>query len=235
MRIVLTRRAAQSGEMEEGLRRAGHTVAHMPLTQQVPLADTTALSRAVHDLARGQFDWLVLTSPNTVRALASCGWDGTVPARTRVAVVGPGTARVLNELSGAYEPWMPKQHSAAGILAELPAPEPGARLLLPQSAQARPQLYEGLDQRGWNITQVTAYATTALHHPLVNVSPGDAVLVTSSSAAEVWATLQTPKVSILAIGEPTAQTLMQLGRPADAVLPEPTAEGALKALAQLDM
>ncbi|RJN31764.1 uroporphyrinogen-III synthase [Nesterenkonia natronophila] len=234
MRIVLTRRAAQSGELEEGLRRAGHTAAHMPLTQQVLPADTTELSRTVHELTRGEFDWLVLTSPNTVRALASCGWDGTVPVRTRVAVVGPGTARVLNEVSDARNPWMPKQHSAAGILAELPAPEPEGQLLLPQSAQARPQLYEGLEQRGWNITQVTAYFTTALPHPLVNLSPGDAVLVTSSSAAEVWATLETPDVNILAIGEPTARTLRQLGRPADAVLPEPTAEGALKALAELD-
>lgn len=232
-RIVLTRPEAQASALEEGLLSAGHTVAHMPLTQQVAPDEPGRLRRALAELLEGQFDWLLLTSANTVRALVHCGWDGTLPARTRLGVVGPGTARVLREQSGAPTPWVPQQHSAAGILAELPAPASGARLLLPQSAQARPELAAGLSAKGWDVTRVSAYATRALDRPAVSLRHGDTVLVTSSTAAAAWVRLQVHSVRVLAIGEPTAQTLRQLGRPADAVLTEPTAAGVREALARL--
>lgn len=227
----------------------------MPLTQQVLPADLSRLSRAVEDLAGGRFSWLILTSGNTARALAACGWEGTVPAQTQVGVVGPGTARVLEELTGLPNPWVPREHSAAGILAEFPRPNVGEnpRLLLPQSAQARPQLVTGLRELGWEVTHVFAYQTVALDseqgaafpsilqrvQPSVaavdgtvlrpaELSAGDVVLVTSSTAAEQWAALRPEsRVQLLAIGNPTAETLRRLGTTADQVLGTPTAEGVL--------
>lgn len=230
----------------------------MPLTQQVLPEDLSELTGAISDLKHGRFSWLILTSGNTVRALVSCGWDGSVPEDTRVGVVGPGTARVLEELTGLPEAWMPRQHSATGILAELPAPGPGEnpRLLLPQSAQARGQLVAGLRSLGWEPTQVLAYQTVALNLEEQSVSPSrslqqrqfqppaavdddavltpaelnddDVVLVTSSTAAEQWASRRPrTQVWLLAIGGPTAETLKRLGTPADRVLSAPTAAGVL--------
>lgn len=240
MRIVLTRHSDQTGDLEAGLRQAGHICVHMPLTQQVLPEDRHELSTAIQRLEQGDFSWLLLTSANTVRALVSCGWSGAVPEKTRVGVVGPGTARVLEQRSSVNVPWMPQDHSAAGILHELPTPAPGTELLLPQSDQARPVLAEGLTAKGWNLTQVTAYATVPLSPAAVDqlepeLSRDDAVLVTSSSAAEIWATRHVSGVRVLAIGGPTAETLSRLGQPADAVLSTPTADGALQALSQLDM
>lgn len=171
--------------MEAAVRRAGYDVAFMPLTDQQLPEDLGELTAAVDDLQRGAFDWLLLTSPNTVRALRSCGWSGKLPAQTRLVVVGPGTARVLHQHTGLRPHWMPGDHSAAGILAELdqpaeldhpadldhPAeldqptelerPAKGERMLLPQSAQARPDLAEGLRARGWALTHVVAYQSVA--------------------------------------------------------------------------
>lgn len=232
-KILLTRNPEQSGALESGLRDAGYAVDHLPLTQQVLPQDMGQLRAALDQLAAGEFSWLLLTSGNTVRSLIEAGWDGSVPQTTQIGVVGPGTARVLEELTGLTQVWMPAEHSAAGILAELPAPETSDRLLLPQSAQARSQLAQGLAERGWEITWVTAYATVALPHPETDqLSRGDTVLITSSSAAEVWAQLDTPEITVLAIGEPTALTLNQRGRPADAVLVEPTAAGVVDVLRQ---
>ncbi|NDK31398.1 uroporphyrinogen-III synthase [Nesterenkonia haasae] len=240
MRIVLTRHSDQTGDLEAGLRQAGHICVHMPLTQQILPENRSELSTAIQRLEQGDFTWLLLTSANTVRALLSCGWSGAVPEKTSVGVVGPGTARILEERCWLKASWMPQDHSAAGMLAEMPTPESGTNLLLPQSAQARPDLAQGLSAKGWNLTQVTAYATVPLprpelDHPEPELTGDDAVLVTSSSAAEVWVTLRAPRAKVLAIGRPTAETLRQLGRPADTVLGEPTAAGVLQALAQLDL
>jgi len=57
------------------------------------------------------------------------------------------------------------------------------------------------------------------------------VLVTSSSAADALADLGVPeRVRLLAIGRPTARTLLRRGIPAARVLPEPSADAVLAAL-----
>ena len=254
MRIVLTRHPGQVGDLEAAVQTAGFDVGFLPLTQQLLPADMTELTEAVELLTHGTFDWLLLTSANTVRALISCGWDGRAPEQTRVAAVGPGTARVLKDLTTAGEPWIPEDHSAAGILAELPAPTAGRRLLLPQSAQARPQLAEGLRALGWDLTHVAAYQTVPTssaapqppHRVLLPATEGavtgkrldptdlrddDVVLLTSSTAAEAYAQLHPRKApALLAIGDPTAATMDGLGLPVAAVLSEPTAVGLTSAL-----
>ncbi len=233
VRIILTRAAEAAGALESGLHEAGHEVLHLPLTQQVPVQDSGQLTTALADLHAGRFSWLLLTSGNTVRFLSRAGWDGSLPEQTRIGVVGPGTARTLEHLTGLASPWRPRQYSAAGILTELPPPAAQDRVLLPQSARARPALAEGLLERGWQVTQVSVYDTVPVECPDVGtLRCGDVVLVTSSSAAEVWAGLATPEVTVLAIGQPTAETLRRLSRPAAAVLPEPTAAGVLEILSR---
>lgn len=230
----------------------------MPLTEQMPPEDPSALTAAIEDLSRGRFSRLILTSGNTVRALVACGWDGTVPEQTQVGVVGPGTARVLEELTSLRNPWVPQEHSASGILAQLPRPTSGEnpRLLLPQSAQARSQLAAGLSEQGWEVTHIAAYQTVALGPEQAvrssrslhlgsgseagaaeavltpeELVAGDAVLVTSSTAAEQWAARRPQtRVKLLAIGQPTAETLARLGTLADQVLSAPTAPAALSCL-----
>lgn len=229
MRIVLTRSPQQAGRLEKELAEAGLDAAHLPLTRQVLPPDPEPLTMALRRLGVGEFDWLILTSSNTVRFLFQGGWDGLVPDRTRVGVVGPGTASSLTERTGISDVWMPQDHSAAGILNELDA-APGA-LLLPQSAQARPQLAEGLRAAGWDVTQVPAYDTVPVEGELpLQPGPDDVVLLTASSAAREWHRRGLTAGTVLAIGEPTARTLRELGAPADAVLPEPTAAGVLAAL-----
>lgn len=229
-RILVTRHPEQAGELESGLREAGLDVGFFPVTEQRLPADRTEIAAAIAELERGDFDWLVITSGNTVRFLKRAGWSGS-SAGARVGVVGAGTARVLHELTGIADPWMPRREaSAAGILRELRAPKPGERVLLPQSAQARPLLREGLSERGWRVTAVTAYDTVPLAAPEGYLEADDVVLITSSSAAEAWVARALRPAMVLAIGEPTAGTLKRLGHPACAVLETPTAAGVLATL-----
>ncbi len=182
-RIVLTRHPGQAGAMEPELRAAGFRVEFMPLTEQRLPRDTAPLHSEISRLASGDYDWLILTSANTVRALHRLGWSGEGAAHTAIAVTGPGTARVLQEYTGVDTAWIPSDRSAAGIVAELPGPAadagadrltggspanagtgPGSRVLLPQSSAARSELADGLTARGFTVKKIVAYDTVPLHH-----------------------------------------------------------------------
>lgn len=167
--VVLTRQPAQAGALEAGLAAAGLPVAYLPLTDFVLPPDEGRLRACVARLG-GRTPvpaWLVLTSPNAVRALALCGWEGHVAPGVRVAVTGPGTARVLARAGYPGTPWMPVgDASAAGIVAQFPAPGqaaapgPGSRtVLLPQSSRATAEVAEGIAGRGWDVERLEAYRT----------------------------------------------------------------------------
>lgn len=244
MRIILTRRPSQAGRLEEGLQAGGVDVGFLPLTEQRLPQELDPLHDAVADLARGRFHWLLLTSGTTVWALQQAGWDGTVPSGTRIGVTGAGTARALP--SRPEDLWMPREEaSAAGILTELPEPAPQETVLLPQSAQARPQLLEGLRASGRDVTHVVAYETVPLVVggvltpskdvdvvDVAELTAEDVVLITSSTAARAWAALRLPEdvtPRLLAIGRPTAATLGELGLSAR-TLDDVTAGAVMRAL-----
>jgi len=244
-RILLTRRPSQAGPLEAGLREVGFEVCFLPLTAQRLPEDRTELTAAIDRLEQGDFTVIMLTSGNTVRSLLTAGWSGDLPADTETAVTGAGTARVLQELTEIVDPWMPtREASAEGILAEIPhPPEDDRQLLLPQSAQARPRLAEGLRELGWEVTTVTAYETVPLEDPLGEaagvggserssaVQAEDVLLLTSSTAAQAAARLEIPEtVRLLAIGRPTAATMHELGLPCSGILPEVSAAGVQQAL-----
>lgn len=171
--IVLTRQPAQAGALEAGLAEAGLDVRFCPLTDFELPGEPGPLRAVVSRVETGECAWLVLTSPNTVRALQAAGWTGGVGERTQVAVTGRGTARLLTELGCTAEPWMPQEASAAGILAEFPSVEaegadadvadpheaPASLVLLPQSALATGELTSGLEAKGWHVARVEAYRT----------------------------------------------------------------------------
>jgi uroporphyrinogen-III synthase len=68
--VVVTRAAGQADELDDLLRRRGAEPLPYPCIAIAPPEDTGPLDAAVRDLAAGRFDWLVLTSRNTVTVLA---------------------------------------------------------------------------------------------------------------------------------------------------------------------
>ena len=239
MRVLLTRQPAQAGDLEAGL--AGAEVAgrrlrvgFLPLTDFALPDDDGPLRALLADWAGADGDavgpvrsdgprWLVVTSPNTVRALRAVGWDGHVPAGARIAVTGPGTARVLTEAGCDAAPWLPPEdRSAEGLIAGLAALHPrGAR------AQAGRRLLDGAADEGRGDVVTPAR--------LAEVAAGTAVVLTSSSAAEEFvAAGLTPlvgeRVRLVAIGAPTRDTCARRGLPLLGTAPTPDAAGVLAVL-----
>lgn len=154
LRVVVTRAGHQADGLVAAFERAGAAVELLPLLEVVPPADPLPLQRAAAELAL--YDWLAFTSANAVEAFLPLA-GGALPARLRIAAVGGATAAALR--SCEIEPHMiARQADAAGLAAEL-APHVGrrGRVLLPQAADARPTLVEGLAAAGAEVVAVVAY------------------------------------------------------------------------------
>ena len=67
-RVLVTRALHQAGKLSEGLRALGAEPVEVPVLEIRPPANFEPLDAALLQL--GSYDWLILTSANTVRALA---------------------------------------------------------------------------------------------------------------------------------------------------------------------
>jgi uroporphyrinogen III methyltransferase / synthase len=152
-RVVVTRAAHQGEGLAAAFREAGATVELLPLLEVVPPADPRPLERAAAELAL--YDWLVFTSTNAVDAFLPLT-GGALPQRLRVAAVGAATAAAL--AGQGIEPHWTGGSDAEELLAAL-APQVARRrrILLPQAADARPTLAQGLEQAGAEAVVVVAY------------------------------------------------------------------------------
>lgn len=160
----------------------------LPTIEIRPPEDRAALRRAARALQ--DFDWVVFTSVNAVRAVGDVrrgeGADARrrakegearesdervgsspgipfPPAGPRLAAVGPSTAEALTRLSGRPPELVPTEHSAAGLLDALRAYDEALSrrsILLPVGNLARDTLPRALREEGARVERVTAYRTT---------------------------------------------------------------------------
>lgn len=143
----------------EKLRAAGAIPFAAPAIEILPADDPAPLRDALASLA--EFDWLVCTSANAVRALLAAReeLDLAFPANLRVAAVGNATARALGE-AGLRLDFQPSSAVAEALARELPV-EKGTRVLWPHGNLAAPDLAEALAARGAVVTAPVAYRTVA--------------------------------------------------------------------------
>jgi uroporphyrinogen III methyltransferase/synthase len=219
-RVVVTRARAQSSDLVERLAALGAATVEAPAIEITDPADGgKALDAAVAHL--GDYDWLVLTSPNGARrlldALDRAGLDTRALGGVRLAAIGPGTAAAL---AGAHlrPDLVPERFVAESLLAAFPAPPAGGgRVLLARAAVARDVLPVGLADRGWEVDVVDAYRTEA--RPLDDrtaaaVAQAEVVTFTSSSTVTNFLAAlgdrHRPSV-VAAIGPVTAATAREHG------------------------
>jgi uroporphyrinogen-III synthase len=197
-RVVVTRRKGQSAALSDGLRERGADVIELPAIDIVPPSNLEPLDAAL--AALDEYDWVVVTSPNTVAALLSrMTVQGHYPrltsARTRLASIGPATTAALRasfpEDRVALEP--ARDYSAAGLLAAFEARDfSGRRVLLPVSSLARDELAQGLAVLGASVEKLEAYRTVEPPGLAEGVASAlargfDLALFASPSAVETFA------------------------------------------------
>jgi uroporphyrinogen-III synthase len=116
-RILVTRAAQQAGKLSDALRALGAEPVEVPVLEIRPPSSYEPLDRALRQL--DQYEWLILTSANTVRVLAeraSALQISTLqPPSLKVAAVGPATAAAAHE-AGFQVTFVPESYVAESLI-----------------------------------------------------------------------------------------------------------------------
>jgi uroporphyrinogen-III synthase len=216
--VVVTRDEPPHGPLTRRLEAEGARVLAWPTIALEPPRDPAPLERALGRLE--QYDWLLLTSPRAVAAVAAR--ISRLPERLRVAAVGAATAAAAAELGWRVDRVPDEYHGEALAAAFAAAGDAaGARLLYPAADRAGEQLPDALATLGARVDRVEAYVVaTAPLDPAARLAEAelggvDAVTFASPSAVEGLAA---------ALGE---RELARLLERAPAVVIGPATERAL--------
>lgn len=239
-RILVPRAEGSAGAAVDALVAAGAVPVAVPLLAIGPPADEAALDVAVLALAAGDYGWVGFVSAHGVGAIVRragvLGVGRPIPADTRIAAVGGATAAALRAADLPVD-LVPSRGGSAAALADVwPHPAGDVRVLLPASEIGLLVLRDRLQDKGYAVDWVAAYAPRSVPVPTavaedLRSARYSAVLLTSPSLAAVVAgTTPHPDVLMIAIGATTAAAAAGRGLSVAAVADEPTPAGLLAAL-----
>jgi uroporphyrinogen III methyltransferase/synthase len=244
-RVVITRAARQSVALVENLAKLGAMPILLPLVAFSAPEDYAPLDAALDRLE--QFDWIIFTSENAVRAVVKrAGVRGNLRnvagRRSRAAAVGPTTANAA-ERAGFFVDYQAQTHSGAALANELGEKLRGQSVFLPRSDRANPDLPQLLRNYGAEVLEVVAYRTVTPvnldEEKIAAVVNGEveAILFFSPTAVEHFVGILgneklrelQKRLAITAVGPITANALHQSG--VDSLLvAEDTTAGAVIAV-----
>ncbi|HWV58166.1 MAG TPA: uroporphyrinogen-III synthase [Longimicrobiales bacterium] len=244
-RVAVTRAREQADGLADLLEAAGFDVISCPTIRIVGPPNPTELEAAARSI--GEFDWVVFTSSNAVRALSaelsrSRQDFATALARSKVACVGPGTAAVLAEHGRSADLVPPaSEYLAEGLVQAFARAGVGrgTRVLVPQAERARPVLRDGLRQLGLAVTTVTAYRTVPDRDGIdslrreIDAGRVDVIAFSSPSTIEFFVERAGADVGgarVAVIGPVAARAARRLGLPVHAEAGTHTAAGLAAAV-----
>ncbi len=203
-----------------------------PLIRLVPEPEAAAQIRMLD-----RYEWLVLTSPSSVRCffdLLDKTGEGA-QALPKIIVCGPGTERELRKYRVSPEA-APASDFGAGGLIETAGKlvKSGQSVLRLRSNKAGPDLADFFRTLGSRVTDCVLYRNDPISYDVL--PEFDAVFFASASAVEVfvkqWGTESLQGQIITAIGRPTCESLGKNGLWADVVGREATVVSSIETLAE---
>lgn len=188
--IVVTRAPHQAEEFCELLERRGANPLLYPCIDIELPHDTSVIDESLQQAEAGEFDWLIVTSPNVVHMLEQrCQALGIQQLKIEnVGVVGASTAKLVTEKLGLAVTVTPKKYDGQSLVDALPSMA-GKYVFLPLSDLAFPTLWERLSEQQADVMGMTAYhnviGSGGVDLPtLLSQNNVDAVTFTSPSTVE---------------------------------------------------
>jgi uroporphyrinogen-III synthase len=232
--ILVTRPREQSEVLVHELERRGARPIVAPTIELVPMR-SAALTRALRDLAAGRFEWITLTSRQTVEVLASRIAPSDV--RARVAAIGDGTANAFRAWTGGDPDLVPSAFTTVGLARAFP--RGNGRVLCARADIAPEGLEDSLAAKGWSPERVDAYRTRTpprlpleAREALAN-GEVDAITFTSASTVRGFVSAVGPvkgSPKVVSIGPVTSKEARAHGLPVHAVARPHTIDGVVTAL-----
>jgi len=224
-RVLVTRAAHQAGKLSDGLRALGAEPVEVPVLEMQPPESFAPLDQALRQL--DSYHWLILTSANTVRALAERAAQLSLPlappASLNVAAIGEATAAAARRASLPVT-LIPETYVAESLVESLAGQAAGQRILLARAAVARDVIPDALRAAGAQVDVVDAYRNAVPESAPVQLRRAlqqgiDAATFTSSSSVTHLAAVARQAgikfpfagVAAISIGPITSATLREAG------------------------
>jgi uroporphyrinogen-III synthase len=157
-RILVSRAREQAGALSEGLRALGAEIYEIPFIEIRPPRSYKSLDESLKLVS--EYEWLVLTSVNGVRAMfdrmALLNISKRVLAHLNIAAIGQAT-RAAVEREGLKVAITPKEYVAESIVESLSDKVRGKRVLLCRAKIARDLIPLELRRMGTFLDVVEAY------------------------------------------------------------------------------
>ncbi len=238
-RVLVTRSADQAGSLRDELAELGADVWTQPAIEISPPADWRPVDEAIARLP--EYDWLVFSSVNGVRALLDrlCRHgDLRRLGSVKLAAIGSGTADELARYHLQAD-FVPQEFRAEALAAGLAADAAGRRFLLARASRGREVLAEQLTAAGGTVEQIVVYRSTDVRVAEQGVAEAlaegkiDWVIVTSSAIARALGTLfaeHLGKAKLASISPITSGVLRELGFEPAAEATQYTMGGVIEAI-----
>jgi uroporphyrinogen III methyltransferase/synthase len=243
--ILITRPQDQGKDLADRLEELGASTAFLPAVTIGPPASWDPVDQVLSRVV--DYDWLVFTSVNGVRAfvdrLLELGRDLRSLGHLKIAAIGPATASALLSYHLRAD-LIPATYSSEGLAGALAEHVAGRRVLLARADRGREVLREEL-ARTAHVDEIALYSQTD------NVSPDPLVLdalregrfdwitVTSANIARSLARLlpaelaghfATGRTTCVSISPITSAAMREAGLPVGTEAAAYTAEGMVEAL-----
>lgn len=150
--------------------------------------------RLVPTLSSSAFDYVLITSPEAAKVMASAWIEAGKPDLGSVAAVGKATREKLDEF-GIDVAFVPSKATAATLAKELPPSDAASAAgratsaLYPASARAKDTLQRGLEERGFAVSRLDTYDTVPASWSAEQTSSARSATVAcfaSPSAVKAW-------------------------------------------------
>ncbi len=203
-RIVLTRQQESNRAWAEQLTAAGRSVLELPLLRFEAIA---------HDALPNpeDFDWMLFTSPQGVRAFAVAGLE---PGEVLIGTLGRGTRAALAEFG--WKDLLDVECRDGSELAERFATQVAspARVLLPGPERRMADPRKSLEDKGFEVTELPLYRTLPIpadELPTQRLREGDLPFFCSPSTVRAFCAAWPDRPTCVAIGETTAIVAREAG------------------------
>jgi uroporphyrinogen III methyltransferase / synthase len=223
--VAVTRARAQTSELAQRLGELGATVVQAPSIRTQAISDPT-----LPPLDPARYDLICLTSPYGVRflfeRLTAGGRDARSLANTRIAAIGPGTARALAG-HGIVADVVPERFVAESLVDALVDVEV-RRALVARASEARDVLPDALRARGAEVDVLALYETVAeplSEQALAGAQAADYITFTSSSTVRFF--LQAARAGVEQGGDSVAAGGSEGEQDGDSRVAGPVATGAV--------
>lgn len=238
--VLVTRPEHQAATLVDSLEELGAEVLLQPAIEISDPHDWQPVDRAIERFK--DFDWLVFSSANGVRALLkrlfASGRDLRALGPLKLAAIGPGTADELSRFH-LHADLQPEEYRAESLAAALASVQPRGRFLLVRASRGREVLADDLRAAGATVEQIVVYQNRDVSEadPAIRARLADGgidwITVTSSAIARSLVGMfgdDLRRAKLASISPITTATLGEMGHRASAEASQYTIPGVVAAI-----